>query len=94
MSRKIACLVLEVVFAACLLSACGGTDNYAADNTMFFIGATGPLTGDNASYGVSVNRGAQLAIDEINANGGLNGVQFKFEMKDDVAAEDSAIFSL
>lgn len=89
-SKKIACLALAVVFAAGLLSACGGTGNYAADNTMFFIGGTGPLTGDNASYGVSVNRGAQLAIDEINANGGLNGVQFKFEMKDDVAAEDKA----
>ncbi|MBR2413322.1 MAG: ABC transporter substrate-binding protein [Clostridia bacterium] len=56
---------------------------YTADNTEYFIGATGPLTGDTSSYGISVQQGAQLAVDEINAAGGLNGVLFKFDMKDD-----------
>ncbi len=56
---------------------------YTADNTEYFIGATGPLTGDTSSYGISVQQGATLAVEEINANGGLNGVMFKFDMKDD-----------
>lgn len=60
-------------------------DNYAANNTEYIIGCTGPLTGDAASYGISVQEGAQIAIDEINAAGGLNGVKFKFDMKDDKA---------
>ena len=51
----------------------------------YVIGATGPLTGDASSYGNSVRNGAQLAVDEINAAGGLNGVNFKFDMKDDKA---------
>ncbi len=57
--------------------------DYTADNTEFIIGGTGPLTGDTASYGISVQQGAQLAVDEINAAGGLNGINFKLDMKDD-----------
>ena len=64
--------------------------DYTADNTEYVIGATGPLTGDTASYGISVQQGAQLAIDEINAAGGLNGVNFKLDMKDDKAAPADA----
>lgn len=63
---------------------------YTADNTEYVIGATGPLTGDAASYGISVQQGAQLAVDEINAAGGLNGVKFKFDMKDDKATAPDA----
>ena len=64
--------------------------DYTADNTEYVIGATGPLTGDAASYGISVQQGAQLAIDEINAAGGLNGVNFKLDMKDDKATAADA----
>ena len=75
----------------CLLcaTACGDT-NYTANNTTYVIGATGPLTGDASVYGVAVQRGASLAIDEINAAGGLNGVLFSFEMVDDMATADKA----
>ena len=86
---KIACLALALVLGVAGLASCGVT-NYAADNTTFFIGATGPLTGDTSSYGISVQRGAQIAIDEINANGGLNGIKFSFEMKDDEATAAKA----
>ena len=54
---------------------------YTAENTKYVIGATGPLTGDAASYGISVQQGATIAVNEINANGGLNGVEFAFEIK-------------
>lgn len=64
--------------------------DYTADNTKYVIGATGPLTGDAASYGISVQNGATIAVNEINANGGLNGVEFAFEMKDDQATPEAA----
>ncbi len=64
--------------------------DYTADNTEYVIGATGPLTGDAASYGISVQQGAQLAVEEINAAGGLNGVNFKLDMKDDKATAADA----
>ena len=65
-------------------------DNYAANNTEYFIGTTGPLTGDAAQYGNSVKNGADLAVAEINAAGGLNGKNFKFDIKDDKAAAADA----
>ena len=54
------------------------------------IGATGPLTGDASSYGISVQQGAQIAVDEINEAGGISGNSLKFVMKDDKAAAADA----
>jgi len=63
------------------LAACGG---YTADNTEFVIGVSGPLTGPAAVYGTAVKNSAQMAVDEINAAGGLGGVKFKLVVTDDV----------
>ncbi len=93
--KKIVVLMLAVVMIVMSFAACGNGKNassYTADNKEFFIGATGPLTGDASAYGNSVKDGAELAIDEINAAGGLNGVKFKFDIKDDKAtAADAAV---
>ncbi len=90
--KKILALVLVAVMVLATFAACGenAATNYAANNTEYFIGGTGPLTGDASSYGISVQNGASLAVAEINANGGLNGVNFKFDIKDDQAAADKA----
>lgn len=102
--KKVFALVLAVALVMCGLTACSGkngddnTDSYdlnqvgeyTADNTEYVIGGTGPLTGPNSAYGISVQNGAQLAVDEINAAGGLNGVKFKFDMKDDKAGAAEA----
>ena len=55
------------------------------------IGGIGPLTGDNAAYGIAVQRGAQIAVDEINAAGGINGMTVEFSMEDDVSDEETAV---
>ena len=103
--KKVFALVLALALVMCGFTACsgknGGSDTktdadltkvgeYTANNTEYVIGATGPLTGDASSYGNSVRNGAQLAGDEINAAGGLNGVTFKFDMKDDKAGAGEA----
>lgn len=64
------------------LSACG-EKNYTAKNTEYVIGFSGPLTGPAAVYGVAVQNSAKMAVDEINASGGLNGVKFKLLATDD-----------
>ena len=56
----------------------GGSD--AAPAGTIKIGAIGPLTGDYAIYGGAVANGIQIAIDEINAKGGL---QFELLSEDD-----------
>lgn len=47
------------------------------------IGGIGPITGGAAQYGVAVQNGTQLAVDEINAAGGVNGIKLKLEFQDD-----------
>ena len=64
------------------LASCGGK-NYAKDNETIKIGVSGPLTGGAAKYGVAVKNSAQLAIDEINASGGLDGMMFELLAFDD-----------
>ena len=54
-----------------------------AEDEKFVIGGIGPVTGAAAAYGISVMNGAQLAVDEINAAGGINGYQVEFISADD-----------
>lgn len=46
------------------------------------VGVIIPLTGDDASYGIPINRAGQLAVDEINAAGGIAGKQIKVALED------------
>ena len=54
----------------------------------FKIGGTGPLTGGAAIYGNAVKNGAQIAVDEINA---LGGIQFELNMQDDEHDPEKAV---
>ncbi len=83
MLKKILCVLMAVAMVACLFSACGESqpDNNGA--TTFKIGSIGPTTGDAAIYGQAVMNAAQLAVDEINAAGGINGAQVEFKAADD-----------
>lgn len=80
----VATVVTLSVCAMCLYGC--GSKNYAEKNTAYFIGASGPLTGSAATYGNAVKNGANLAVKEINAQG---GDQFKFEIYDDKASTSS-----
>jgi len=84
-TMKVLALVLAMVLCLGMFVACdGGSANYAENNTEIVIGMSGPLTGGAAMYGVAVKNSAQMAIDEINAAGGLNGIKFKLVAMDDM----------
>ena len=76
-------VILALVFCLSAFAACSGSVNYAENNTEFVLGVSGPLTGGAAMYGIAVANAAQMAVDEINAAGGLNGVKFKLVAMDD-----------
>ncbi|NLG04042.1 MAG: ABC transporter substrate-binding protein [Clostridia bacterium] len=71
------------------------TADAPASDATFLIGGIGPLTGAAASYGLSVKQGAEIAINEINAAGGVKGgdttYSFALQFEDDEATEDKAI---
>ena len=82
---RILCLVLMLALMLPCFVACGGDGLNVpkfSDDTIK-IGASGPLTGGAAVYGLAVQNSARLAISEINEMGGLNGIMFSFEMYDD-----------
>lgn len=85
--------MLMTAFAACNNEAPTKTDpaTKAPSAQTLVIGGSGPLTGDYATYGVSVKQGAQLAMKEINAAGGVNGVMFDVRMEDDQADPAMAV---
>ncbi len=89
-------ILLTLAMAVSALAGCGeqgdaNASGGAGSSGAYFIGASGPLTGDASSYGISANQGAMLAVEEINKAGGLNGAEFKYKMIDDKAtAEDAA----
>lgn len=68
--------------AAMAMTAFAPVSVFAEEET-FKIGGIGPMTGAAATYGVAVENGIQLAVDEINAEGGINGTKIEFKMEDD-----------
>ena len=92
--KKVAALTMAaamtVPFAGCSNNSTSSTagDSSAADgNTAaggtLVLGSIGPITGAAAVYGNAVKNGAQLAVNEINANGGVNGMQLELNFQDD-----------
>ena len=54
-----------------------------AEGETFKIGSIGPMTGAAATYGNAVMNAIQLAVDEVNEAGGVNGAQLEFNPQDD-----------
>lgn len=57
----------------------------------FKIGGIGPITGSTAIYGQAVMNGAELAINEINAAGGIGGAQLEYNYQDDEGDTEKAV---
>ncbi|MCJ7435934.1 MAG: ABC transporter substrate-binding protein [Anaerolineales bacterium] len=57
------------------------TDVQSTEPIIF--GMVAPMTGDAAEYGTQLERGVQLAVDEINAAGGINGRTVELDICDD-----------
>ena len=95
--KKFTSVLLAVAMVATMLVGCGAketaetpatettteTTTETADADAFKIGGCGPTTGGAAVYGLAVQRGAQIAVDEINAAGGINGYQIAYNFADD-----------
>ena len=87
-SRRGLIMGLAGVGAAGVLAGCNSSDAGSgsaggsdASGATFKIGGIGPITGAAAIYGNACQHGAQIAIDEINAEGG--DIQFELNFQDD-----------
>lgn len=87
--KKLVSLGLAAAMALTSLTGCGSKAE--GSSTELVIGGSGPLTGPAATYGNAVKNGTQLAIDEINKAGGVNGIKLKLNFQDDEADPEKAV---
>lgn len=82
--KKFLSILLSVSMFAAFAAGCGKTNTADAPaGDTFRIGGIGPVTGGAAIYGQAVKNAAELAVEEINAAGGINGKQIEFKFEDD-----------
>ena len=67
--------------AASVLAGCGGNQGGSEDEIL--IGEFGSLTGTQATFGISTRNGIDLAIEQVNAAGGVLGKQVRVIVEDD-----------
>lgn len=93
-SKVIAAAAVLVLFA----SACGDDDDDDAggetDGEPIRIGALTSLNGPFTPWGLQVRDGMQLAVDEINADGGVDGRDLELVVVDDQSDPDEATSGL
>ena len=71
--KKILFTSAAAVLAASALAGCGGGSGSKSDGDTIKIGTDLEMTGNQAAYGQDAMRGAKLAVEEINKNGGVLG---------------------
>lgn len=69
----------------------GDTANTAGDSDTILIGVSASITGSAPTNGLRTQQGAQLAVDEINAAGGVLGKQLELYVADDGGLADTGI---
>ena len=95
LSMLLAGAMLAAALTGCGSSASTGSDSAdsstdsSASGAAFKLGGTGPLTGAAAIYGNAAKNGAQIAVDEINAEGG--DIQFELNYQDDEHDAEKAV---
>lgn len=77
--KKIALLIVSLSFLSC-----------TQKTNEILIGEYGSLTGSEATFGLSTNKGIRLALDEINDKGGIHGKKIKLITLDDQGKNDEA----
>lgn len=82
MKRSISILIAATLFLTC------GVAQSAQDKIIFAI--AGPMTGDAAAVGMQMRYGANIAVDEINAAGGVKGKKLEYIVGDDMANPNQA----
>lgn len=77
--KKTLSVILALIMVVALFAGCASEEKASGSDTLK-IGFIGPLTGGAAVYGTAAKRGAEIAVKEINAKG---GIQLELNAQDD-----------
>ena len=82
-------LLLMILALTAFVISCG--QKKASNSDVIKIGVIAPLTGEVAQYGTAVKNGVVLKVDEINANGGINGKKVELVIADSKGDSQEAV---
>lgn len=99
MKRKRFILMIAVIFVLSLvLSACSSKKSSSSgsnsNSNEIVIGAVLPITGDVPTFGKSTKNGIELAVEQYNNAGGINGKKIKLVIQDDENKPESGVAAL
>ncbi len=89
--KRLVSLLMALTMVAVMMVGCGSSAGTASGEATYKIGATGPISGDAALYGIAVKNGMEIAINEINEAGGVNGAKFELNFQDDECDAEKAV---
>lgn len=89
MKKAVSILLVLAMAVGCFVGC--GSKEAKKDADKFYIGGIGPTTGDAAIYGKAVMNAAQIAVDEINEDGGINGKKIEYNFQDDQGDAEKAV---
>ncbi len=75
-------LVIAITLVTILFAGCGSQGAQDKADNALYIGVAGPFTGDNGEYGTMWKKGLEIALEEINAKGGVKGRPIKLIYED------------
>lgn len=84
--KKLFATVLVFAMVLCMFAGCNSSSNGGSERIK--IGGIGPLTGGAAIYGNAVKNAMEIAVEEVNAKG---GVQFELNFQDDAHDAESSV---
>lgn len=84
-------LVLSLSLVACSGGDQSGDGGDATAPDEIRIGLVGPMSGPGAQYGAAMKEAAELAVEEINAAGGINGAEVVLFTEDDASVPAQAV---
>lgn len=90
--KKTLTLYIFIILAICLIAFALWKFRPSKVSTLS-IGAILPMTGSGAQYGEEVRRGIEIALEEINGDGGVKGIPMKVELEDSSTDPKTAVFA-
>ena len=92
MKKNVVLLLVALMVVSLLF--CVSCNKKESSSDSIKIGFIGPLTGDYANYGTLCKQAVQMAVEEINAKGGINGVQIKLYAEDSEGDSQKALAAM
>ena len=86
--KKFLAVMSVVLLMATLFVSCSKSESSSEEIKVGFVG---PLTGDYANYGTLCKQAVEMAIEEINAKGGVSGKQIKLYAEDSEGDSQKAL---